>query len=71
MKTIHKCPKCGAEMRPGFILEHRLPVRWIEGKPAKSLLGDIKARDRKQRPIEGHCCAGCGYLELYAQLETN
>jgi len=62
----HKCPKCSADMQEGFILEHRLPVRWIAGKPEKSLLGDIKAAKREQRQIESYRCVGCGYLESYA-----
>ena len=60
-----KCPKSGAEMQEGFILEHRLSVRWIAGKPEKSFLGDIKAAG-EHRHIESYRCVGCGYLELYA-----
>ncbi len=66
MKTPYKCPKCGAEMREGFILEHRVPTRWVAGKPGRSLLGDVKADGKEQRHIESYCCTGCGYLELYA-----
>ena len=64
--TNLKCPKCGAEMQEGFTLEHRLPVRWIAGKPEKSFLGDIKAGGREHRHIESHRCTSCGYLESYA-----
>jgi predicted nucleic-acid-binding Zn-ribbon protein len=71
MTTGAKCPKCGGEMQEGFILEHRLPARWITGKPEKSILGDIKADDREHRHIESYRCLGCGYLELYALEKIN
>lgn len=58
-------------MREGFILEHRLPVRWIAGKPERSFLGDIKAHGREQRHVESYCCNGCGYLELYAREDVS
>ena len=62
----HKCPKCGADMQEGFTLEHRIPVRWIAGKPEKSFLGGINAAGREHRHIESYRCVGCGYLESYA-----
>jgi hypothetical protein len=71
MKTPSKCPKCGGEMREGFILDHRLASRWIAGKPEASFFGDIKAKGREQRQIESYCCVGCGYLELYAQTKIS
>ena len=65
-----KCSKCGAEMQEGFILEHRLAVRWIAGKPETSLLGDvIKTDGREQRRLESYRCVACGYLESYAQAK--
>ena len=67
----HKCSKCGANMEAGFILEHRLPVRWISGQPDKSFLGDIKAAGREHRHIESYRCVGCGYLESYATESIN
>jgi predicted nucleic-acid-binding Zn-ribbon protein len=69
MKAPSKCPKCGAEMREGFILDHRLPSRWFAGKVETSILGNIKASGREQRQIESYRCVGCGYLELYASAE--
>ena len=65
----HKCSKCGADMQEGFILEHRVPARWIAGKPEKSGLGGIKAVGREQRRIETYRCVACGFLESYAQAE--
>ncbi len=58
-------------MREGFILEHRLPSRWIAGKPEASFLGEIKAKCREQRQIESYRCVGCGYLESYALAEIS
>ena len=66
MNTPSNCPKCGAEMQPGFILEHRKAVRWFAGEPETSLAGDVKAT-RDQRHVESYRCVGCGYLELYAR----
>src|SRR6185436_8809406 len=43
MKPPSKCPKCGAKMEEGFILEHRKAARWIAGPAETSVLGDIKA----------------------------
>jgi len=71
MNETYKCPKCGEQMREGFILEHRLPSRWIAGKPEASFLGDAKAKGREQRHIESYRCVGCGYLESYASTEVS
>ena len=65
MKTLPKCPKCGAEMEQGFILEHRKAVRWIAGKPEPSILGDVRTSG-EHRHTESYRCVGCGYLESYA-----
>jgi Domain of unknown function (DUF6487) len=68
MKTSFNCPKCGAEMQPGFILEHRKALRWIAGEPKTSFLGDVGATG-EQRHIESYRCVGCGYLESYARTK--
>jgi predicted nucleic-acid-binding Zn-ribbon protein len=65
MKTLTKCPKCGAEMEQGFILEHRKAVRWISGEPEPSFSGDVKST-ADHRQIESYRCVACGYIELYA-----
>ena len=66
MKSPAACPKCGGEMKAGYILDHRLPSRWFEGKPETTPLGNIRAKGREQRHIESYRCVQCGYLELYA-----
>ena len=69
MKTS-RCPKCGAEMEQGFILEHRKAVCWIAGRPEPSFLGDIHSIG-EQRHIESYRCLGCGYLESYATTKIS
>jgi hypothetical protein len=58
-------------MQEGFLLEHRVALRWIGGKPDASWLGDINAHGRKQRQVGSYRCVGCGYLELYAEAEIS
>jgi len=62
-----KCPKCGGCMQEGFLIESKLPVRWIAGKPEKSVLGGTKASGKEHRQIETHRCVECGFLESYAR----
>jgi len=66
MTTTDKCPKCGSKMQEGFLVEHRQPLRWIAGKPKKSLVFGTKA-DGEHRQIETYRCVECGYLESYAR----
>jgi Domain of unknown function (DUF6487) len=65
--NIDKCPKCGAKMQEGFLIESKLPLRWMAGKPERSVLGGTTAKGREQRQIESYCCVECGHLELYAR----
>lgn len=62
-----KCPKCGATTEEGFMTDYRHPLRWISGKPEKSLLGLVKTLGKEQRHVECHRCRECGFLELYAE----
>jgi predicted nucleic-acid-binding Zn-ribbon protein len=71
MMNIDKCPKCGAEMQEGFLIESKLPLRWIAGKPKTSVLGGTQARGTEQRQIESYRCVGCGYLESYARADIS
>jgi len=65
--NIDKCPKCGAKMEEGFLIESKLPSRWMAGKAGKPVLGDTAAPAREQRQIESFRCLECGHLELYAR----
>jgi Zn ribbon nucleic-acid-binding protein len=57
-------------MQEGFIIESKLPSRWIAGPPQTSILG-TNASGREQRQIASYRCVACGYLELFAQAEIN
>jgi predicted nucleic-acid-binding Zn-ribbon protein len=65
--NTNKCPKCGAEMQEGFVIESRVPSRWIAGKPDMSVFGGPKVHGKEQRQIESYRCVECGYLESYAR----
>ena len=69
-----KCPKCGAEMVEGFLLDHshgaHVVAQWIEGKPEASVWQRfwhrLNLRGRERRTLSAHRCTQCGLLELYA-----
>jgi predicted nucleic-acid-binding Zn-ribbon protein len=66
-----KCPKCGAEMREGFMPGSKetrnLHSVWIEGRPERAVFsGGLKTADKEVRAIAAYRCDGCGYLEYYA-----
>ena len=63
----HKCPRCSGKMEEGIMIEHRVPLRWISGKPERTLLGTVKAGGKQHRQIESYRCTACGYLEAYAR----
>jgi len=69
--NIDKCPKCGAKMQEGFLIESKLPLRWMAGKPEGSVPGGTTAQGREQRQIESYRCVECGHLELYARGVIN
>ena len=71
--TKMNCQKCNSKMEIGFILDEghstSWPLRWIEGKPDKSVWGKIrgvKTMFKTRRYIEAHRCISCGFLELFA-----
>ena len=70
MSTPIKCPKCGATMQEGFILDTtyggQLVSRWVAGKPEPSFWTGTKISDKDQHKIQSYRCTGCGYLESYA-----
>lgn len=66
-----KCPKCGGEMQQGFVPDCTyggpLTGRWFPGPPRRGWLAEITALNlRSGIPIGAFRCAGCGYLEFYA-----
>jgi len=65
--NIDPCPKCGAAMQEGFLIESKLPLRWITGQPETSALGGTKISGQQQRQVQSYRCVGCGYLESYAR----
>ena len=68
-----KCPKCAAEMEPGFVLDKSYSEQyfsepeWAEGVPEHSLWTGLKLRGRERLPVTTYKCTGCGFLESYAR----
>jgi predicted nucleic-acid-binding Zn-ribbon protein len=61
------CPKCRAEMEPGFVLEQTYgAMTWVEGTPERSIWTGIKLKGRERIPVTTFRCTSCGYLESYA-----
>jgi len=67
------CPKCGAHMEPGFMLERGggprdQQVRWVEGEPVPRLFfSGVKLEGREPMPVTTFRCDGCGYHESFAR----
>lgn len=65
------CPKCRAEMEPGFLVDHTYgessASEWVEGPIEASFWTGVKLRGRERRRVETLRCTGCGYVELYAR----
>lgn len=73
-KPKPSCPKCGAAMQQGFVLDvthgGRLVSHWVRGEPEKSFwVGTKLPSDAVQIPIGTFRCRSCGFLESYADLE--
>jgi uncharacterized cupin superfamily protein len=66
------CPKCGGEMKQGFIVDNshqgRFVSTWVPGKPQVSFWMRTKLPDGSL-PIGTFHCTACGYLESYARPE--
>lgn len=64
------CPKCGAAMAEGFIVDDvqgwRKPAAWVEGPPKKSIWFGLALRGRRRIPVRTLRCDRCGFLESYA-----
>ena len=65
------CCKCHGSMEEGFVKDESQGAvytsKWVEGAPEKSIWTGTKTRGKKQVQIATYRCAGCGYLESYAQ----
>lgn len=64
------CPRCGATMEAGFILDtgygHSSATTWVEGElGARPWTTQLEGRDRFV--VNTYRCPGCGYLESYAR----
>jgi len=70
MTSPAACPKCAAEMVPGFLLEksdgYRQCTEWVSGEPEDKAMGGVVVKGREVRPVRSFRCTGCGFLELYA-----
>jgi Domain of unknown function (DUF6487) len=69
-----KCPKCSEPMDEGFIVDHAhaadLQAEWVEGRPQTSFWTGLKLRGKERRKVATFCCTKCGFLESYAETET-
>lgn len=69
-----QCPKCSKAMEEGFIVDHSHGIdtqaEWVEGPPQTSFWTGLKLRGKVRRPVVTLCCTACGYLESYAQPDT-
>ncbi|MFH1515958.1 MAG: PF20097 family protein [bacterium] len=64
-----RCSICGGTMQEGFFLDitHRqIPTRWVEGKPARTIMGFTAFSDRPNYFTTAYRCEKCGHLELFA-----
>ncbi len=68
-----KCPKCAAEMEPGFVIDKGMPgsgsssiPEWADGVPERSIWTAVKLRGHERHPVSTFRCSRCGYLESYA-----
>ena len=65
-----RCPKCRGEMVQGFVPDVTAGAsfigHWLEGQPHKSFWAGTKVERGAGIPIGVFRCAGCGYLELFA-----
>lgn len=74
MSAINGCPKCGAEMSRGFVVDHNMGAAtvglWVPGEPMHSRWGSgVRAPREQSIPLATFRCSGCGFLESYARPE--
>lgn len=75
MADYANCPKCGAAMTEGFILDRTYGANtqqaWIEGTPEASFWSGLKTSDRAIYNVRAMRCADCGFLEFYADAQAD
>jgi hypothetical protein len=67
---VSQVPKCGAEMEPGFVVDHTYGMaeasEWVEGPVERSFWTGVNLRNRERRRVETARHVRCGFLESYA-----
>jgi hypothetical protein len=63
------CVKCGGVMTAGtaYVLDSngsRVPVKWVDGQPRKSLWMGLSLRGMTPRDVVARRCGKCGHIEL-------
>jgi ribosomal protein S27AE len=75
MPQSKQCPKCGASMAEGFVLDRAQGsvgvASWVEGAPEWSAWTGVRLRGRPQSAIATWRCGRCGFLESYASGEPD
>jgi hypothetical protein len=64
------CPKCGASMEPGFLVDHTYGAvaqsEWASGDPSYSRWLGMRMAGRQLYNVTTMRCLRCGLLESYA-----
>jgi hypothetical protein len=67
---MNECSKCGGTMAIGTAYcdygGTRMPVQWVDGEAAKSLLTGLSLGGRKPHAVRPYRCMKCGFIEVYA-----
>ena len=67
------CPKCGAAMEDGFLVDHTYggveKPEWASGTPDASIWVGVRMKGRERHPVHTYRCTSCGFLESYARGE--
>jgi hypothetical protein len=74
MNASDTCPKCGAAMTRGFVVDHNMGAAtvglWVEGEPMHSRWGNgVRTPRESSIPVATFRCVGCGFLQSYARPE--
>lgn len=71
-----KCGKCGGATAEGFIFDrgdgdYRRQQTWVEGAPQSSFWTGVKTSGKTAFLVRAMRCAGCGFLEFYADQPSD